>query len=70
MMYTLMYSLVHSLFQTYSLVEEAMLELFWRYQRRQSRGGDRRDNCMTQCKLTRDLCRNMANIQSKFQCGG
>ena len=27
MMYTLMYSLVHSLFQTYSLVEEAMLEL-------------------------------------------
>eukprot|EP00964_Phaeocystis_antarctica_P080564 scaffold50326_cov60-Phaeocystis_antarctica.AAC.2 len=27
MMYTLMYSLVHSLFQMYSLVEEAMLEL-------------------------------------------
>ena len=27
MMYTLMYLLVHSLFQIYSLVEEAMLEL-------------------------------------------
>ena len=60
-MYTLMYSLVHSLFQMYSLVEEAMLEL----DTSEAIEEVIRDICTTQCNSRmswRRACHNIAGV--------